>query len=54
MLDGAMFLPALVMMSSFLRSTIAKKPSSSRVPMSPVWTQPSASIRLRVACSWRW
>ena len=29
MLDGAMFLPAEVMISSFLRSTIEKKPSSS-------------------------
>ena len=44
MLDGAMFLPAEVMISSFLRSTIAKKPSSSRVPMSPVCTQPSSSM----------
>ena len=39
-----MFLPAEVMISSFLRSTIAKKPSSSSVPMSPVCTQPSASM----------
>ena len=53
MFDGAMFLPAEVMISSFLRSTIAKKPSSSRVPMSPVCTQPSSSISARVASSWR-
>ena len=49
MLDGATFLPAEVMISSFLRSTTAKKPSSSRVPMSPVWSQPSSSISARVA-----
>ena len=39
-----MFLPEEVMISSFLRSTIETKPSSSMVPMSPVWTHPSSSI----------
>ena len=51
MLDGAMFLPEEVMISSFLRSTIETKPSSSMVPMSPVWTQPSSSISSRVLSS---
>ena len=53
MLDGAMFLPAEVMISSFLRSTIETKPSSSIAPMSPVCSQPSSSIRSAVA-SGRW
>ena len=44
MFAGDMFLPAALMISSFLRSTILRKPSSSSAPMSPVWSQPSASI----------
>ena len=44
MLAGDMFLPAALMMISFLRSTIRRNPSSSIDPMSPVWSQPSASI----------
>ena len=36
MLAGDMFLPAELMISSFLRSTILTNPSSSIDPMSPV------------------
>ncbi len=39
-----MFLPPALMMISFLRSTMRRKPSSSSSPMSPVWSQPSPSI----------
>ena len=45
-----MFLPAALMISSFLRSTIFRYPSSSSSPMSPVWSQPSESIASAV-CS---
>ena len=44
MFAGDMFLPAALMISSFLRSTIVTKPSASIVAMSPVCSQPSASI----------
>ena len=36
-----MFLPPAVMMMSFLRPVMNRKPSSSSVPRSPVWSQPS-------------
>ena len=51
MFAGDMFLPAALMMSSFLRSTIFRKPSSSNSPTSPVWSQPSSSIVSRVFSS---
>ena len=54
MLDGATFLPAEVMISSFFRSTMERKPSSSTAPMSPVCTQPSSSRRVAVASGRRW
>ena len=38
-----MFFPPAVMISSFFRSTIETYPSSSIVPMSPEWSQPSSS-----------
>ena len=41
---GEMFFPAEVMMSSFLRSTILNWPFEPSSPMSPLWTQPSASM----------
>ena len=41
-------LPPAVTMMSFLRSVITRKPSWSRCPISPVWTNPS-SEHLRVA-----
>ena len=41
---GEMFSPPDVMMSSFLRSMTDRKPSGSSEPMSPVCSQPSASI----------
>ena len=44
MLLGDMFLPAALMMISFLRSTILTKPSSSICAMSPVCSQPSESM----------
>ena len=44
MFAGDMFLPAALMISSFLRSTILTKPASSISAMSPVWSQPSESI----------
>ena len=44
---GAMFLPPAVTMRSFFRSVMRRKPSASSTPMSPVWNQPSASMRLR-------
>ena len=46
---GAMFLPPAVMIRSFLRSVICRKPSASISPMSPVWNQPSGSIASAVA-----
>jgi len=50
MFAGDMFLPAALMMISFLRSTIFRNPSSSSSPMSPVCSQPSASI-VSAVCS---
>ena len=41
---GEMFSPPEVMMRSFLRSTTDRKPSRSSDPMSPVCSQPPASI----------
>ena len=41
---GEMFLPADVMISSFLRSMIRNWPLGPGSAMSPLWTQPSASI----------
>jgi hypothetical protein len=41
---GDMFLPEALMMISFLRSTTLRYPSSSTVTISPVCSQPSASI----------
>ena len=52
MFAGDMFLPAALMMISFLRSTILRKPSSSNSPMSPVWSQPSSSTASRVLSGW--
>ena len=43
-LAGEMFLPAEVMISSFLRSTMRNWPSGSSTAMSPLCTQPSLSI----------
>ena len=48
---GATFLPAAVMMRSFFRPVMARNPSSSRAPVSPVCSQPSSSIISRVALS---
>ena len=39
-----MFLPPAVMMMSFIRSVIARKPSASSVPTSPVCSQPSTMV----------
>jgi len=39
---GATYLPPEVLIRSFLRSVIRRKPSASISPMSPVWNQPSA------------
>ena len=39
---GVRFLPPAVMMMSFLRPVILRKPSSSSSPRSPVWSQPSS------------
>ena len=52
MFAGDMFLPAALMMISFLRSMIVRKPSSSIVPMSPVCSHPSASIASAVFSGW--
>ena len=41
---GVMFLPPAVMMMSFLRPVILRKPSGSISPMSPVWSQPSTIV----------
>ncbi len=46
---GAMFFPPEVTRMSFLRSVMARKPSASRTPMSPVWNQPSLSMTSAVA-----
>ena len=46
---GDMFLPAEVMMSSFLRPVTRRQPSASSCPRSPVCSQPSASIASAVA-----
>ena len=46
MFAGDMFLPAALMISSFLRSTIVTKPSSSIAATSPVCSQPSRVERL--------
>ena len=43
MFAGDMFLPAALMISSFLRSMIDRKPSSSIRPMSPECSHPSVS-----------
>ena len=52
MFAGDMFLPAALMISSFLRSTILRNPSSSSSPMSPVCSQPSSSIVSAVLSGW--
>ncbi len=52
MFAGDMFLPAALMISSFLRSTIRTNPSSSMVAMSPVRSQPSSSIVSAVFSGW--
>ena len=44
MFDGVRFLPPAVMMMSFLRPVIFRKPSSSSSPRSPVCSQPSTSV----------
>ncbi len=44
MLAGVRFLPPAVMMMSFLRPVILRKPSSSSSPTSPVSSQPSISV----------
>ena len=55
MFAGDMFLPAALMISSFLRSTIVTKPSASISATSPVCSQPSASIASAVfSGSWRY
>ncbi len=46
---GAMFLPFELTRISFLRSVIARNPSASMTPMSPVWNQPSGSIASAVS-----
>ena len=46
---GAMFLPPAVMMISFLRPVIVRKPSLSNAPRSPEHSQPSLSVSA-VAC----
>ena len=46
---GEMFSPPEVMISSFLRSSTDRNPSESSEPMSPVCSQPSASISCAVA-----
>ena len=48
---GDTFSPPLVTISSFSRPVIVTKPSSSMLPWSPVWIQPSASSVLRVSSS---
>src|SRR5437899_1515744 len=40
---GATYLPPEVLIRSFLRSVMRRKPSASNSPMSPVWNQPSRS-----------
>ena len=52
MFAGDMFLPAALMISSFLRSMIVRNPSSSIRPMSPVRSHPSASIVSAVFSGW--
>ena len=52
MFAGDMFLPAALMISSFLRSTIFRKPSSSNSPMSPVSRKPSSSNVSLVFSGW--
>ena len=44
MLAGVRFLPPAVMMMSFLRPVIERKPSSSSEPRSPVCSQPSTIV----------
>jgi hypothetical protein len=48
---GDTFFPPAVMISSFLRPVIRRKPSSSSEPMSPVWIHPSRSSTSAVAAS---
>ena len=43
LLAGVRFLPPAVMMMSFLRPVIERKPSASIEPRSPVWSQPSST-----------
>ena len=57
MLAGVRFLPPAVMMMSFLRPVIERKPSSSIEPRSPVCSQPSSIVPERLvlaSCSSRW
>ena len=42
--EGVTFLPPAVMMMSFMRSVIRRKPSLSTIPTSPVWSQPSTIV----------
>ena len=42
---GAMYLPPEVLIRSFLRSVMTRKPSASRRPMSPVENQPALLLR---------
>ena len=44
MLAGVRFLPPAVMMMSFLRPVMKRKPSSSSEPRSPVCSQPSTIV----------
>jgi hypothetical protein len=44
MFFGAMFLPPAVMMISFFRPVICKKPSASNAPRSPEYSHPSRSV----------
>ena len=50
MLAGVRFLPPAVMMMSFLRPVIERKPSSSIEPRSPVCIQPSTIVPQDSSC----
>ena len=50
---GRRDLEAVALISYLIRSVTVNQPSSSTVTMSPVWTQPSASIIAAVACGRR-
>ena len=53
MFAGVRFLPPAVMMMSFLRPVIDRKPSSSIEPRSPVCSQPSSTApKLASALLW--